>query len=159
GLYYLWIDESNSTLTNAPVFNGTPFAYGVTATFPTTTRNYSAFAQADIDLSKAWYVTVGARYSHDQKTIDFNLYNEVTGGNNVFSDQGDRNFDGVSAKIQLNYHPNERLLVYGGASRGTKAGGFNAPFGGAIPANQMAFDGEVLTDYEIGLKVTTPQVQ
>ena len=159
GLYYLWIDETNSTLTNSPVFNGTPFAYDVMATFPTTTRNYSAFAQADIDITKAWYVTLGARYSYDEKTINFNLYDDVTGGNNIFPYQGDRNFEGVSAKLQLNYHPSEALLLYGGATRGTKAGGFNAPFGGPIPANEMAFNGEVLTDYEIGLKVTTPQVR
>lgn len=159
GLYYLSLDEENSTLTNSPVFNGTPFAYGVMATFPTTTKNYSAFAQADFDLTKVLYLTVGGRYSHDDKTINFNLYNEVTGGNDVFSYQNDRNFNGTSAKLQLNYHPDEHLLLYGGATRGTKAGGFNAPFGGAIPASEMEFNGEVLTDYEIGLKVTTPAVR
>jgi iron complex outermembrane receptor protein len=159
GVYYLSIDETNSTLTSAPVFDGTPYAYSVAATFPTTTKNYSVFAQADFDLTKAWYVTVGARYSHDEKTINFNLYDEATGGNNIFPYQGDRNFEGVSAKLQLNYHPSEQLLLYGGATRGTKAGGFNAPYGGPIPANEMAFNGEVLTDYEIGLKLTTPQVQ
>jgi len=156
GLYYMSIDETNKTLADAPVFDGTPYAYNVTATFPVTTKNYSGFGQADIDLSRVLYLTVGGRYSYDQKTINFNLFDNVTGGNNVFPYQADRSFEGVSAKLQLNYHPSEHLLLYGGATRGTKSGGFNAPFGGAIPANQMAFNGEILTDYEVGFKVTTP---
>jgi iron complex outermembrane recepter protein len=155
GLYFLSLDEDSQTLTDSPVFAGTAYAYDVLAHFYTTTRNYSAFGQADIDLTRVLYLTVGGRFSHDDKTIDFNLYDEASGGNDVFPYYGDRGFNGEAAKIQLNYHPSEELLLYGGVNRGTKAGGFNAPFGGAISASQMAFNSEVLTDYEVGLKVTT----
>jgi iron complex outermembrane receptor protein len=159
GVYFLSLDTANKTLTDSPVFDGTPYAYGVLADFNTTTQNYSAFAQSDFDLTQQLYLTVGGRWSRDKKTMDFNLYNEITGGNNVFAYYGDRTFDGESGKLQLNYHPDEHLLLYGGVTRGTKAGGFNAPYGGAISPSQMPFNSEVLTDYEVGLKITTRQLR
>ena len=56
-----------------------------------------------------------------------------------------------SGKIQVNYRPNDDWLIYGGVSRGIKAGGFNLPLF-PIAADDFPFDGEVLLAYEVGFK-------
>ncbi len=159
GLYYMSVDARSTSLVDSPVFNGTPYAYGVSTAFPTTTQSYSAFGQMDVDLRRDLYLTIGARDTYDRKTIDFTLDDVITGGPPVFVYDGSQSENAVSGKLQLNYHPDENLLVYGGVTRGTKSGGFNAPFGAPLSPAQMPFQGEVLTDTEAGVKVTTAQLR
>lgn len=51
--------------------------------------------------------------------------------------------------VGLDYHPLKKLMVYAKASRGYKAGGFNAY---AVYDNTRTFGPEYVTDYEAGFK-------
>ena len=60
-------------------------------------------------------------------------------------------------KIQLEYRPMDRVLIYGEVNRGVKAGGYNQPsnlFPAVIAASTFAYKPEELIDYEAGLKAT-----
>lgn len=78
----------------------------------------------------------------------------------VTGDPNDASIDKdlITAKLQLDWKPNEDTLIYASYNRGIKAGGFNAPldatlfYNGARPTNQMKFDEEVLNAYELGFK-------
>ena len=58
----------------------------------------------------------------------------------------------MSAKIQLDWTPNEDWLLYAGFTRGHKAGNFSQPF--FIPADlsELPHDEEVLHSFDIGAK-------
>jgi iron complex outermembrane receptor protein len=64
----------------------------------------------------------------------------------------------VTAKVQLDWKPNDQSLFYFSYNRGIKAGGFNSPldatlfYAGEIPTSNMQFDEEVLNAYEAGVK-------
>jgi iron complex outermembrane receptor protein len=67
----------------------------------------------------------------------------------------------VTAKLQLDWKPNDQTLTYFSFNRGVKAGGFNAPtdatlyYVGAIPTSGMQFDEEILNAFEVGVKWTS----
>ncbi|MBL8551462.1 MAG: TonB-dependent receptor [Hyphomonadaceae bacterium] len=79
---------------------------------------------------------------------------------------GDREENEWSGTASLAYHVNEDLMVYGGYSRGYKAGGFNVDrsgFGGLTPATLsnanltmagLDFEPEFVDAYELGFKST-----
>jgi len=78
----------------------------------------------------------------------------------VNGDTGDASIDKnlITAKLQLDWKPDDNTLVYASYNRGIKAGGFNAPldatlfYNGSRPTSQMKFDEEVLNAYELGVK-------
>jgi len=87
--------------------------------------------------------------------------NPITNGNWA----GDREEEEFSGTASLAYHLNDDVMIYGGYSRGYKAGGFNIDRSGfaitpattsAAAANvaQLGFEPEFTDAYEVGLKTT-----
>jgi iron complex outermembrane receptor protein len=144
------------------------------------TDNYSIFGQVDYDLSDKWVLTAGLRVMQEEKDYDYDLQMwEVNSAKNFangtllgnvsdvlglpysteFSD--DTSDTLWAAKLQLDYKPNDDLLLYAGWNRGVKAGGFNSPIDGQFPNADQAnpkykygYDEEVLYAYEVGFKST-----
>ena len=137
------------------------------------TTSYSVFGQVDFDINDKLSLTTGLRVILEEKDFDYrvdfydNIDDRTTDGllfggqqplaPNValfqvpaFSDSfSDTLF---SAKVQLNYTPNDDLLVYGGVNRGVKAGSYNAPLLTNLREDQFEYAEEVLYAYEIGFK-------
>ncbi|MEZ5972067.1 MAG: TonB-dependent receptor [Hyphomonadaceae bacterium] len=78
---------------------------------------------------------------------------------------GSREENEFSGTASLAYHLNDDVMIYGGYSRGYKAGGFNIDRSGfsirpstvsnlSLNTDQLAFDPEFTDSYEIGLKTT-----
>jgi outer membrane receptor protein involved in Fe transport len=78
---------------------------------------------------------------------------------------GDREEEEFSGTASLAYHLNDDIMIYGGYSRGYKAGGFNVDRSGfqvfpnlvsaaAISTSQLEFEPEFTDAYEIGLKTS-----
>jgi iron complex outermembrane receptor protein len=78
---------------------------------------------------------------------------------------GGRDEEEFSGTASLAYHVNDDMMVYGGYSRGYKAGGFNIDRSGfsirpsttsaaALNVGQLAFEPEFTDSYEIGVKTT-----
>jgi iron complex outermembrane receptor protein len=182
GLYYLHVEYDNNigfkALDNAPLLlpPGTlPADYP--AAVDQELDNYSIFAQVDYDLSDNWVLTAGLRVMQEEKDYEYDLQvRELTSAKDYangalfgsFSDVvglpystkfSDDTSDTLWAgKLQVDYKPNDDMLIYAGVNRGVKAGGFNSPidFGGAQadPSYQYGYDEEVLYAYEVGFKST-----
>jgi iron complex outermembrane receptor protein len=178
GLYYLNIDNDSDNGLKAPVnsilYNGVglPLDIGVTASLET--DSYSAFGQVDFDLTSTLAVTAGLRVIQEEKDFETGigffisqsnnsvnqgefLQNPVGAGSPYFYD--DDSSDTLWAgKLQLDYRPNDDLLLYAGINRGVKAGSYNAPLLGAYLGaggdSALPYDEEVLISYEGGFKST-----
>jgi iron complex outermembrane receptor protein len=189
GVYYLSVDYDNDigfkALDNSPLL----LPPGVLpADYPAhveqETDNISVFAQLDYDLSDQLLLTAGVRVMEEEKDFFYQLQvrdlvtaqSFATGqligefGAVVFGQPGLTTFSDSASdtlwagKVQLDYKPNDDMLLYAGFNRGVKAGGFNSPidFGGAQTAALAAtgglypyrYDEEVLNALEVGLKST-----
>ena len=123
------------------------------------TQTSAVFAQTELGLSETLFATLGLRYSRDDLDYRFDSLEDLGGVELDPASQfwGATNYaatddDGDwSAKAQLDWTPREHVLGYLGISRGTKGAGFNAPFTGGTVS---PFNGEVLTNYELGFKST-----
>jgi iron complex outermembrane recepter protein len=158
-----------------------PGGYNLVTAFQQETKTVAAFGQVEFDLTDQMMLTVGGRWTRDKKDYAFTqawtgadglyVFFENAGPGTVpyfdYSDSFSKS--DWSGKAQLDYRPNDDLLIYGSVNRGIKSGGFNAPvdasgllagneFGQFIPFAQddaaMRYDGEVLTTVEAGFKST-----
>jgi iron complex outermembrane receptor protein len=175
GLYYLHVEYDNNIgfkiLDNAPLLlpEGASPA-DLPAAVDQETDNYSAFGQVDYDLNEKWTLTAGLRVMQEEKDYDYDSQiRGVTSAKDFangplfvsvakFSD--DTSDTLWAGKLQLDYKPNDDMLIYAGFNRGVKAGGFNSPIDGAFggvqtqPGYSYGYDEEVLYAYEVGFKST-----
>jgi len=110
-------------------------------------NNWALFTHNIISITDTLKLTVGARYTHEQKKLDGDLTDNnilcttiagspfsalqqlpcvipsVPGGSMEIRDQ--RTENKLSGTVVLSYKPTPRLLTYASYSRGYKAGGFN----------------------------------
>lgn len=169
GVYYLDIDlDAGVSITADPNYLFLPLA-GVpwedTALTTLQTNSWSVFGQAEYDLTESLTLIGGLRVIRENKdftgeetfflsTDPFELETHTP----LFSPQPRRDHEQDknlwSGKLQLDWHPTDSLLVFGGVNRGVKAGGFNAPFtfGAGFPAENIPYGEEVLLAYEAGFK-------
>jgi iron complex outermembrane receptor protein len=165
GFYYLDIDSDNRIGITAPLFDADQ-----NDPYSLKTESWAVFGQLEYDFAPHWTVIGGFRWTEEQKHYEFNsacssllgdptlagcslLFPQVPG-----TVQGIGGFIGAqdngdySAKLQLNWRPNDDWLLYAGVTRGNKAGGFNATLSGLLTPAEVPFDPEVLTSYEGGFK-------
>jgi len=178
GLYLLGYhsDDQNIILTDPsgnffplyggsdPFYPGAGFSSG--AKYSVGTRSGAIFAQGEWSITPSWIATLGARFTQDQKTFNYQYQAapEPSPEDFLFHDQ--RTFNNVTAKAELDYKITTDHMVYGSINRGAKGGGWSAVTGGDVvpspalapdPASTAAvlrFDQETLTSYEVGSKST-----
>jgi iron complex outermembrane receptor protein len=143
------------------------------------TNSYSVFGQIDYDINDQFTINAGIRLIIEEKDYSFTnrLYRNVRDGRTDGAAFGggeplavifapgipveflppfsDSTSDFLwSGKLQLNWTPNDDLLIYGGVNRGVKAGNFNAPLLTPLAANEYNYKEEVLLTGEFGFKAT-----
>lgn len=139
-------------------------------TYQQHTQSYAAFAQLEYGFTDSLKLIVGGRYTHDRKVFNSQvaLGPQDPGYTGTASDQY-YNFNATTAaaagvsnkqsrgdwagKVQLNYQPDQNLLIYAGVSRGIRGGGFNATADGSTPYNLVPFKNETVVAYEGGAKL------
>ena len=157
------------------------YGYDPLVAFSQDTTSYAAFFQDEWKFTEKFRLVAGLRYWHDSRegayfasapdvpglsppvTIIFNK-NEIfpnstdLTGVTVTPSDADATFDDVTARLQLDYRPNDDLLWYLSYNRGSKSGGFTfstgTPYGGTEVdfVNGIPFDPETLNAYELGMK-------
>ena len=145
---------------------GTGTERGVDSPYTIDTQSWSLFAQVDYAINEQWSAIFGARWIEEDKdfTWQSNLVRFIPGqkfrnGNPNVIEQltafATSTSDGLwSAKAELDWQPNDDLLLYASWNRGTKAGGFNAPafpLGGDL-AEIIPYEPEELDAFEVGFK-------
>jgi iron complex outermembrane receptor protein len=184
GLYYLHIgvdylqgfDFSSGSPISTLFFKGLatedPIIVGLK------TNSYAAFAQTDFDLTDQLTLVVGARGTKEKKDFSYDNYwyastndsvidtsgqplnipiSAAGGGDRYPSYRGKSDDNLGTGKAQLEFKPVKGVLLYGGYSRGAKAGGFNAKlndFSPAAPDSGIPYRPEKLNAYETGFKST-----
>ena len=178
GFYYLHIDTKSQNGLKFPIGSVVPGApFDVASDAHLKTDSYSAFGQAEWRFAPRFTFIAGARVIQEQKDYVFsqNLYftqdsRQIEVGTPVpigplYTDAGvpvpfkDKRGETLWAgKLQLEFHPVEKLLLYAGINRGVKAGSYNAQLAGGLPAppSFIPYKAEVLLTYEGGFKYTFP---
>jgi len=129
---------------------------------------YSAFGQATWNVSEEVRLTLGARYTLEEKDAErsVTIYNTSSGGltpagieaqlvmGGVFGIENhavkdDRSEESVTGTIIAEWDATEDLMLYASVSNGFKAGGFDARAG---RADDFEYEDETVINYEIGTK-------
>ena len=161
GLYYLGIDTE---FTQGLAGSAESVVVGPSREFNTITSmktdSYSIFGQVDYSLTPTLVGVTGIRYVREEKSLSgdiamyLNLDDRVLETHTRMADLEsadlENNQDLWSAKIQLEYSPDEDSLYYIGLNRGVKAGSFSAPLLGGFGT----YKPEILLAYEAGTKLT-----
>ncbi len=167
GLYFLDATASN----DFDVVLGTLAPGGITAYTGgvVDTRSWSLFVDATWDITDRLAVSVGGRYTDDERTADIFRANYLGFGSPFFDNasaiqiavtsdyEAQKTFTDFSPRINLSYALSDSINVYGGFSQGFKAGSFD-PRGAnfVTPEVEEGFDPETLNSYELGFKHTAP---
>jgi len=168
GLFYLDQKTNENARVDLP-YVGFDFIHGPDLV-PST--NKAAYGNAAIHLTKKLDLSLGLRYSEDDKSYTFHRHNpdgtvpapcttpwfwEAGNPPNC----GVAGLDGLKSsfsgnhtdyRVVLSDNLTDNMMVYGQLSTGYKAGGVNArPF---FPSQLHSFEPETLDSYEVGLKST-----
>ncbi|MBN1904501.1 MAG: TonB-dependent receptor [Deltaproteobacteria bacterium] len=167
GIFYL--DQQTDEDARVDInYSALDFAHGPD-TVPA--KSKAAYGQAVLHLTDLSNLTLGLRYSEDEKTYTFQRHNPdgsavqppagffimagnpsnsgVFGVNDLSSPSSSERWDWRAA---FDYKFTEKIMGYAQIATGYKAGGSNArPF---YPGQIHAIDPEELTNYEIGVKST-----
>lgn len=155
GIYYLHtqyelqpgpLDPSNP---NSPV--GLAFVLGGpvnSATAGQTLNSYAAFAEGIWSVTDSVRLTTGVRYTKEKK--DFTLDQVIAAS---FSVDTSESWGKLTGRVLLDWQATDDVLLYGGWSRGFRAGGFNGRGSNFISAS-TSYDPETVDSFEIGAKTT-----
>ena len=191
GFYYLDIDSANgTTVTGAPAFGNLLAAGKVGAvggdesalTDPDTgpfngfggaigdqvyqlnSRNWSIFGQADFDLTDRLVLTVGLRWSQDDKDIDQNIFFvdnfnpdpllvESSAARALLNPGVDEiDYGDWAGRLALNYRVNDSTIVFGSIDRGIKGGNWSTGVGANVTEVNFRHNEETVIAYQGGFK-------
>lgn len=143
------------------------------------TKNYAVFGQVDWRLNDLIGLTVGGRYTHEDKEFsggqsdangfNYKLFNCPVYGEPCRSALGfpvpgqplryyvsgvqQKKFSNFAPKVGVQIHPSEDMMVYGSWSRGYKTGGWTTRLSNPLPT-APDFDEEEAESFEVGVKST-----
>jgi iron complex outermembrane recepter protein len=143
------------------------------------TETYAIFGDFTYDFSDMFSVSVGGRYTWDERTSDIDRGVYLGGGGSPFfggtgvriltqSDfTGTADFREFTPRASVSFHPAEDQTVYASYSAGFKGGGFDprgvstacrGPTGGVCTPDQlfefMSFEPETVDSYELGYRAS-----
>ncbi len=157
GFYF--IDEDNSTDFGDIFDLGFPLVLA-DRVLDNSTEAWAIYAQADYAVNDRWTLTVGARYTDEEKEVSFrdnrascmpvtpsclDTANLIANGIPTKQDE-----QIVTPRFAVKYDASEDLSFYASATRGFKSGGWNAR--GTAPENLQPFGPEKVWSYEGGAK-------
>jgi iron complex outermembrane receptor protein len=111
--------------------------------------SFTSDAIVDRVTPQAECVAMGGTFSVDALAADFGGLCDKTGL--MPTDTGDAEY---SARLALDHHLSDDTLVYSSFTRGNKGGGYSAPFLGLVAAQEVAYDQEIIHNYELGFKTS-----
>jgi iron complex outermembrane recepter protein len=155
---YFWDSDYRMDLTSYIGFGD--FLFGlppgtiltVEQTVVQNTESRAVFFEGDYRLGDAWTVTVGARYTRDEKDsglIDPLMPQLAEKGS--LEDPFKKSWNEFTPKVGLRYRVHDELMFYGLYSKGFRAGGFTGR-PGTYEAASVPYDPETVDNYELGWK-------
>lgn len=115
------------------------------------TTSYAAFLDGVLHLPANFDLTLGVRYTHDEKIAALNRVNALNAANGFAAHGLKADWSEVTPRAVLTWSPQPDFNAYASVTRGYTAGGFNTD--AATPAALTTpFDPETVTNYELGVK-------
>lgn len=117
------------------------------------TTAWAAFAQGSYSITDAVRLTLGARYSTEEKDVSVDhkalLFNSLliplTLAHNA------QTWSKLTPKIGIDWHASDQVMLYASAQEGFKSGGYNTI---STDPNTYEFQPEEIKAYEVGVKST-----
>lgn len=130
------------------------------------TESYAAFGQADFTIAEGLKLTLGGRYTYEEKSFAVDGLLAIQGIGAPSGTIGElqpiwgfaREIDdgAFSGRVALDYQATDDLLLYASISTGYKSGGFNGGFLSSDPGDAEAqvepIKPETVIAYEAGIK-------
>jgi iron complex outermembrane receptor protein len=116
--------------------------------------NYSVFGETNINLDSQFTLTLGLRYTQEEKEVSFSPPGScaLDFSNCTSVLKADDDWSNVSPKVAVNYAVNEDAMLYGSWTKGFRSGSFNAR---AVRAGALGpADEETVESFEAGIKTT-----
>lgn len=118
------------------------------------TTSYSAYAQGTYNVNEQFALTVGGRYTNDEKKLRGETLGEYDWTWNPAPGESFRNSDSwgeFTWRVAADFQPRENVLVYGSVSTGFRSGAYD--MAQADPELiGLPVAPETVTNYEIGFK-------
>ena len=155
GLWYLQEETDRSECFDlSPESDCTPDADGGATDFyrqVNETTGYAVFGQFDWNFAENLTLTMGARYSYEEKEIE----NDAIAGNfviinQIFNNMVSEDWSAFTPKVSLAYQATDSINIFGTIAKGFKSGGF-----AAAPQDEKftdPLDQEEALNYEFGVK-------
>jgi iron complex outermembrane receptor protein len=144
GAFYMHGDSREPLILSVPPTLIRGFNY-----YPVETLDsYAVYGQLRHQLTNSLRLTIGGRYTLDDK--DFTMNGTIIGAS-FLKTAGD-SWGAFTPRFVIDYVPNDNTLLYVSASRGFKSGGFNTFGDVSLPVN--LFNPEFVWNYEAGLKAS-----
>ncbi len=149
GIYYFHEDDQSSTFIARPAAN-----LKINAPPLTHTDSEAGFVQGTYHLLSNFSVTLGGRYTVDEKSFDQNynfafLNTGLPNGSPAAKFDLSHNYYAFTPKLGLDWQIEKNLMAYFSVTKGYKSGGYNYV---ASSIKSAEFSPERLTSYELGEK-------
>ena len=116
------------------------------------TRSYAVFVDGVVHLPAEFDLTLGARYTHDEKIVSLLRTDFIRPATGSFSARDLKaSWSELTPRAVLSWSPQPDLRVYASVTRGYTAGGFNTD-AATLAALTLPFAPETVTNYELGVK-------
>ncbi|WP_321392550.1 TonB-dependent receptor [Emcibacter sp.] len=137
----------------ADAFNPYDFGFGIPVRnyYGVESNSYAAFGQVDWAIDDHWTLTLGMRYTKEDKDAYIRHPDGYFIGADTFEFEDSDTWNNFSPSATISYKLNEDVNFYAKVARGWKAGGFNGEAVSAAVAS-VPYDEETMTSYEIGMK-------
>ena len=146
GFYFYHTNDKYAPVATDLNFPGSPAAESILEATEKL-NSYAGFGQATYKLSDATNLTLGARYTVDQRSIENSDIYSTAFFSAPSSSAGAKNFDAPSWLVSLDHQFSPQILGYASYNRGFKSGTFDAQ---SIPYNVLK--PEHLDAGELGIK-------
>jgi iron complex outermembrane receptor protein len=156
GVYYMdednevdFVDYLDLAAVGVPAPPSTAFTTLADRVLSNTTESVAVYAQADIKIGDNGTLTLGARYTDEEKTVDFqgtvNSAGMVAAGIPLSQSEQE-----ITPRIAYAHKFTDNFMMYASATNGFKSGGWNAR--GSSSAALQAFAPETIWSYELGMR-------
>ena len=140
GLFYL--NEDSTAFHGIPLPLGFDLPLFLLIDGTNETTAYAAFGEVSYNFTEQLRLTLGARYSYEEKDT---VYVDDRFGVVTDVSQGD-DWNSFTPKIALDWFLSDASMLYGSITKGFKSGGFN------LLAVQPGYDEEEVWSFEVGTK-------
>jgi iron complex outermembrane recepter protein len=150
GLYYYHGSVTDDwVIGTGPAFPAPILLGNATDNSTITTNSYAVFGQGSYDFTDAWSLTLGGRYSLDEKQDQRTVQNFLAA---PFTVDPHARWDSFDPSASLNYKITPDTMTYVSYREGYKSGGFQTILPATAQIASTPFLPEHVKSYEVGIK-------